>query len=363
MDTSWLKDYHSRITEEYKFSMERKDRVTDWAIGIFFVTLVAYAELLREGVPSLWRIALVVGLLAFIMRLFANSCLAYAYLKKWRYLLDSIEKYWMKHEPFFNTLLTDINDLHYSGGTTEKASYFVKSQLRAGFLLLFIFPIFILVFELGSNPFEVYNILPIISLIAYFFYESILLLKLNTNTKMPKQNVKLTQVNEEPQSSNYESVDRAFDVFLLIQTLLFATNFQYLTWMGTPDDLLNVTKITRVFFIPLIVILILWMTSHLTGSSKRRIYIKTVAWYWAYLSFFIQILFIGSLLFWDVLTPEILSVTVISGEILTLISGMFMQRKFQKIYGSEYSLRTIISTATLSIITVLLFFLLVQTIT
>lgn len=362
MDSSWLNDYHSRITEEYKFSMERKDRVTDWAIGIFFVTLVAYAELLRQDVPSIWRIALIVGLLSFIMRLFANSCLAYAYLKKWRYLLDSINKHWIKGQPSQNELNADIEKLHFSRGTTEKASYFIKSQLKAGFILLFIFPIFILVFEFGSN-FDLYSLLPIGFLILYFFYESRLLWKLNETMQPSNSDVEAARSNDKPEESNGKGVDRAFDTFIIIQTLIFATIFQYLTWVGTPDDFLNVTKITRVFFIPILVILILWMISHLTGSSIRRLFIKTVAWYWAYLSFFIQFLFIGIVLFGDVLTSEIFLAVVVTGEVLTLIFGVFMQRKFQKIYTNEYSLKIMISTAIVSIVTALLFLLLVKAIT
>lgn len=193
-NSEWLIEYHSRVIEEYKFSMERKDRVTDWAIGIFFVTLVAYAELLRNGSPSIWRISLIVGLLAFTMRLFCNSCLAYAYLKKWRYLLDSIEKHWMKNEPAINTLQNEIDTLHFLPRTTEKPAYFIRNQLLSGFLLLFMFPFFLLFYEFYANPQDVYSLIPIAFLIIYYFYEAILLLKGAKALEMPKLKEETSEV-------------------------------------------------------------------------------------------------------------------------------------------------------------------------
>lgn len=187
MSDSWLKEYHSRIIQEYNFSMERKDRVTDWAIGIFFVTLVAYAQLLREQVVSVWRISLLVGLLCFVVRLFSNSCLAFAYLKKWRYLIDLIEKHWMKNAPPLDKVQNAIHAFHYTPRTTEKRIFFIKSQLITGFLLLFIFPFFLMLLELYSNPQDLNVLAPISFLVFYYVYESIMFWK-NKSLNMPKNN-------------------------------------------------------------------------------------------------------------------------------------------------------------------------------
>jgi hypothetical protein len=177
MSDSWLKEYHSRIIEEYKFSMERKDRVTDWAIGIFFVTMIAYAQLLGEQVPSVWRISLLVVLLCFAVRLFSNSCLAFAYLKKWRYLIDMIEKHWMKNVHSLDSIQKKIQKLHYTPRTTEKRLFFIKNQLITGFFLLFIFPFFLLLLELFSNSQNLNVLAPISFLVIYYVYESIMFWK------------------------------------------------------------------------------------------------------------------------------------------------------------------------------------------
>jgi hypothetical protein len=185
MSDSWLKEYHSRIMEEYKFSMERKDRVTDWAIGIFFATLIAYTQLLREQVPSVWRIAILVGLLCFVMRLFSNSCLAFAYLKKWRYLADMIEKHWMKNAPTLDKVENAIKRFHYTPRTTRNRVFFVKNQLITGFLLLFVFPFFLLLLEIFFHPQDLNVLAPTSFLVAYYVYESIIFLK-NKALDMPK---------------------------------------------------------------------------------------------------------------------------------------------------------------------------------
>jgi hypothetical protein len=184
-NSKWLNEYYSRITEEYKFSMERKDRVTDWAIGVFFIALVAYVQLLREQVPSVWRIYLIVGLLFFVIRLFCNSCLAYAYLKKWKYLLDLIEKHRMNGTPSLDFVKKEIEKFHYTPRTTEKRIYFIKNQLLAGFLLLFLFPLFLLLYEISSTPQDSNVAIPVLLLVLYLVYESVMFSK-HEALNMPK---------------------------------------------------------------------------------------------------------------------------------------------------------------------------------
>lgn len=157
--------------------MERKDRVTDWSIGIFFISLLAYVELLREAVPSIWRIGLIVGFLCFLVRLFLNSCLAYAYLAKWRYLLDLIEEYWRTESLSLDSVKEEIEKYHYTPRTTERRIDLIKSQLLAGFLLLFLFAFFVLSFEIYSNPQDPNAIIPISFLIGYYAYESVMFIR------------------------------------------------------------------------------------------------------------------------------------------------------------------------------------------
>ena len=183
---NWLQDYHSRLVEEYKISMERKDKVLDWSIGILFVAIVAYADLLTNSAPSIWRIGLLVGLSCFIMRMFGNSCLAYGYLRKWRYLLDNIEGFWKWGKPSLNDLYKEIGVYHHTKKMTEKCSYFVKSQLKVGFFLLFIVPVVLIAFEFITYTQDWKSWFLVVLLTGYYIYEGILLKQIDAPIKKRK---------------------------------------------------------------------------------------------------------------------------------------------------------------------------------
>lgn len=251
--------------EEYKFSMERKDRVLDWSIGIFFVALVAYVELLRYQLPSLWRIYLLVGLLCFMVRLFSGSCLAYAYLRKWRYLLDQIEKHWMTNEVPLESVENDIKRYHYSPRTTERRMYFVKHQLVGGFGLLFIFPFFLLVFEILSNPPDLNIVVPISVLVAYYIYEYVILVT-NKELSMPSGSAVTPTSNETEQVQNMEKkrehLDGLFEIALVLLGILSAAEFQYFL---TVEDATKYFYALKVFTVPFIVLILIWLIKELAG--------------------------------------------------------------------------------------------------
>jgi len=167
---SWLDSYYSRITEEYKLSMERKDRVTDWSITIFFIAIIAYAQLLTSN-NSLWRICLLFGLELFILRFFINSMIAYSYLKKWRYILKQIDLYHFKKDIDFEKIKKIVEIYDHTHTTTENARYFIIRQLINGFGLLLSIPILLMIFEFIINPPAKEVILPLIGSILYAGYE------------------------------------------------------------------------------------------------------------------------------------------------------------------------------------------------
>jgi len=166
--------------------MERKDKVFDWSIGILFVAIVAYADLLSNTAPSIWRISLLVGLSCFIMRMFGNSCLAYGYLRKWRHLLDNIEGYWKWGKPSLADLNKEIGIYHHTKKMTKKSSYFVKSQLKVGFFLLFIVPFVLIAFEFITYTQDWKSWFLVVLLAGYYVYEGNLLKKIDAPIKKRK---------------------------------------------------------------------------------------------------------------------------------------------------------------------------------
>lgn len=149
--------------------------------------------------------------------------------------------------------------------------------------------------------------------------------------------------------SDEKRIDHAFDTFILIQTLIFATIFQYLTWLNKPDNLIAVTKITRVFFIPILIIIVLWVGGHLSESPKMRMVLKAVAWYWSFLSFLIQALFLGAILLLDILSPQVTVFFILLVVLFTLFLALFANRKLGQVYGESYSIRVQILSGIVSI--------------
>jgi len=171
-NSKWLKEYYSRISEEYRFSLNRKDTLTYWALTAVFVMLAAYVELLRFKESSLWRISLLAATVCLLVRFFIHSCLAYAYLKKWRFLLEQIEKHWMTGKPSLNNIRQNINKYHHTPRTTVTRWYLIKAQLKAGFFLVFLIPSLLILFEILCSPQSFYTFVPLGAILVYLTYES-----------------------------------------------------------------------------------------------------------------------------------------------------------------------------------------------
>jgi len=173
---------------------------------------------------------LIVGLLCFVVRLFSNSCLAYAYLRKWRYLLDLIEEYWKSNTPSLDSVNQAIDKYHHARRTTDRKAYFARSQLLAGFLLLFLFSFFLLLFEICSNLQQLGNLfLPISFLAAYYAYEAIVFFRHEALGRPEADD----QTSEEPRKSeirnrNDRSTERDLDVIQeILVSVIGATVFSY----------------------------------------------------------------------------------------------------------------------------------------
>lgn len=256
---------------EYTFSMERKDRVLDWSIGIFFIALVAYVELLRYGLPSIWRVCLIVGLLSFIMRLFINSCLAYAYLKKWRHLLDLIEKHWMNDKTSLGSVKNEIKKYHYTPRTTEKRIYFVKHQLVGGFFLLFLLPLFLLLFDIYSNPKDLKTVIPVSFLVAYYVYESVIFVR-NKELSMPSESATPPVSDEAEQVEKMERrrnhLDSLFGIALVLLGVLSASELQY--FLTVQNEELHFYAL-KVFTVPFVILIVFWLLKELMSDIVPRL--------------------------------------------------------------------------------------------
>ena len=173
------------------------------------------------------------------------------------------------------------------------------------------------------------------------------------------------KMNENPQkpTSSENGIDHAFDTFILLQTLVFATIFSYLVWLNKPSNLLPFIEIVRVFFVPILIIIMLWIFGHISTSQRAGILLKTMAWYWSFLSFILQALFLIAILFWDILNPGITILFVLLTVVFAMFFGALVTLKFKKTYGETYSLKIQVLSAVLSVISMVIFLFFVLTYT
>ncbi len=150
-------------------------------------------------------------------------------------------------------------------------------------------------------------------------------------------------------------IDRAFDTFILLQTLIFATIFSYLTWLSRSESLTAITKIVRVFFIPILIIVMLWIFGHLLEPQKWRILFRALAWYWSFLSFTIQALFLGEILLLDILSPQLTVSLILMVILFTPLFGLLTHLKFKSVYHRLYSSRIQIASGVLAIVTMIIY--------
>lgn len=141
--TDWLHSYHQRVQDESRFSLERRDRVTNWSYAILAAAIAAYVGFFADGtwVLPLGRFALVAGVLFVLIRFFFTSMLAYGFFLKWRYLRNAIEKHWMYEKPTLEEIKEYITKYDHGRTRPPADRNRLVGQVKSGFFLILIIPL------------------------------------------------------------------------------------------------------------------------------------------------------------------------------------------------------------------------------
>jgi hypothetical protein len=156
--SDWLHDYHHRIQEECKISLEKRDRVTNWSYAILATVIATYVGFFADGtfVLPIGRFALVAGVLFVLIRFFFTSMIAYGFFLKWRYLRNAIEQHWMNNKPTINEIKQYITDYDHGRSKPIVDRNRLAGQIKSGFFLILIIPLIPIGIEFylnNSNPF------------------------------------------------------------------------------------------------------------------------------------------------------------------------------------------------------------------
>jgi len=133
----WLKTYYSRLQPSYDYSLQKKDTLTHWSLTILAALLgIYYAIPADQFLHAGFRFLLATGFLVILIQFFSNSLVAYSYLRKWRYLKNRIDAYWMTNAPTIKEISSDIETYDHKGHSTVGVSEMISAQLKSGFAII-----------------------------------------------------------------------------------------------------------------------------------------------------------------------------------------------------------------------------------
>jgi len=145
----WLKVYYSRLESENAYSLKKKDSFTNWSLIILVGLISIYfgfngGKILTEDL----RFLLLTGFLVVLIQFFGNSLISYAYLRKWRYLTNQIDSYWMNGKPSLVKIQEDITTYDLGNKTIVGLKNIISAQLRSGFHIILGGPTALWLYEL-----------------------------------------------------------------------------------------------------------------------------------------------------------------------------------------------------------------------
>lgn len=110
--------------------------------------------------------------LGLMIRLFSQSMIAYAFLRRCRYIENAIEAHWAVGQPSLQQIVVDLQTYDHGRRATVSRLAMFWSQLRAGFLLIFLVLSAVLLVEL--NQVQITNALSVLLLgfLAYVVWEA-----------------------------------------------------------------------------------------------------------------------------------------------------------------------------------------------
>lgn len=146
-ENEWLREYYQKAAEDKNVDLQRKDSFTNWALVSVLGLLAVYGQF-PDQQPSFVLIAVTALAIALVTRFYVHSCISYANIRKLNTIIIDIEKHWMEGKPSIDEikkLIRTHGQLRWSSVSRWKVA---RTQMKAGFLLLFIAPIAVLIYEM-----------------------------------------------------------------------------------------------------------------------------------------------------------------------------------------------------------------------
>jgi len=137
-----------------------------------------------------------------------------------------------------------------------------------------------------------------------------------------------------------EEIDEAFNWLVLILTMLAGSLIQYPSLYPTFANRLNPEiPVMRVILIPLIVLIIFWLGSHLIQNKVMKVFLKCSSWLYALSILTVDLLFlIGGILGVHILESGLLWIGLASVVPISIYLN-FVRKQYKLIYPDSQFLK------------------------
>lgn len=136
----WLKSYYQRIANDKNFDLERKDKFTNWAlISLLGILAIFFQYLNSEIFIPIFCVGILAISISIVFRFFAHSCICYASIQNYNYLIFKIEDAFIKNNLDLQRFKWELENYGGRKGCISEKMLrrSVSRQLKAGFGIIF----------------------------------------------------------------------------------------------------------------------------------------------------------------------------------------------------------------------------------
>ena len=146
-DPVWLTEYYQKVNQEKNINLQRKDSFTNWALVTLLGFFAIYGQLLLSPLPPFIRIGVLAVVIILIFRFYLRSCISFADIRRQNVIRRAIEGHWIRGKPSVNRIEALIQIFDHECWSPDPLRRVLWAQLKAGFIVLFLAPVLLLIFE------------------------------------------------------------------------------------------------------------------------------------------------------------------------------------------------------------------------
>jgi uncharacterized integral membrane protein len=147
-DPAWLKEYYQKINQEKNINLQRKDSFTNWALVTLLGFFAIYGQFFLITLPPFLHFGALAIAIILIFRFYLRSCISFTDILRQNVLRRAIEGHWIHGKPSMKRIETLIQIFDVECWSPSPLRRVLWTQLKAGFIVLFLALVFALVYEI-----------------------------------------------------------------------------------------------------------------------------------------------------------------------------------------------------------------------